>query len=109
MLENKIKDLGTLIEEKPIFELKPLPPRLKYVFLEGEDEKPAIICSTLSKEKEKRLMEVLKKHKQAFRWKISDLKGINSCIFMHDINLEEDFKPIKQPQRRLKPVMKEEV
>ena len=36
VLKNKIKDLGILIKEKPILELKPLPPHLKYVFLEGE-------------------------------------------------------------------------
>ena len=46
-------------------ELKPLPLHLKYVLLEGEDEKLAIISSTLHKEEEKRLVEVLKKHRQA--------------------------------------------
>ena len=28
---------------------------------------------------------------------------------MHNINLEEDFKPIAQPDRRINPMMKEEV
>ena len=55
VLENKIEDPGTLIKEKPILELKPLHPHLKYVFLKGEDEKLAIISSTLHKEEEKRL------------------------------------------------------
>ena len=49
VLQNKIEGLGTLFKEKPILELKPLPPHLKYVCLEGKDEKPTIISSTLSK------------------------------------------------------------
>jgi len=28
---------------------------------------------------------------------------------MHNINLEEDFKPVTQPKKRLNPVMKEDV
>ena len=107
VLENKIEDPGTLIKEKPILELKPLHPHLKYVFLKGEDEKLAIISSTLHKEEEKRLTKVLKKHKQVLGSKISNLKGISPSICMHNINLEEDFK-VAQPQRRLNPVMKEE-
>ena len=28
---------------------------------------------------------------------------------MHKINMESDYKPVRQPQRRLNPIMKEEV
>ena len=28
---------------------------------------------------------------------------------MHKINMEADYKPVRQPQRRLNPIMKEEV
>ena len=28
---------------------------------------------------------------------------------MHKINMETDYKPVRQPQRRLNPIMKEEV
>jgi len=35
VLENKIEDPGTLIKEKPILELKPLPLHLKYIFFRG--------------------------------------------------------------------------
>jgi len=37
------------------------------------------------------------------------LKRIIPSICMPNINLEEDFKPVAQQQRRLNPVMKEEV
>ena len=54
-------------------------------------------------------MEVLKKHKVAIGWHISDLKGISPSYCMHKINMEAKYKPVRQPQRRLNPVMKEEV
>jgi len=97
------------MSSSPILELKSLPLHLKYVFLDSKDEKPAIISSTLRKEEEKRLVEVLKKHKQALGWQICDLKGLIASIYMHNINLEEDFKPVAQLQRRLNSVMKKEV
>jgi len=37
------------------------------------------------------------------------LKGINPSYCMHKINMEVDYNPVRQPQRILNPVMKEEV
>ena len=54
-------------------------------------------------------MHILKHRKAAIGWHISDLKGINPSYCMHKINLETNFKPVRQPQRRLNPIMKEEV
>ena len=54
-------------------------------------------------------MEVLKKHKATIGRHISNLKGISQSYCMHKINMEADYKLVRQPQRRLNPVMKEEV
>ena len=54
-------------------------------------------------------MQILKSRKTAIGWHISDLKGINPSYCMHKINMEADYKPVRQPQRRLNPIMKEEV
>ena len=51
--------------EKPKVELKTLPAHLKYVFLEENEAKPVIISSSLRKEEEDHLVQVLKKHKSA--------------------------------------------
>ena len=76
----------------------------------GENEaNPVIISNSLRKEEEDQLVKVLKKHKAAIGWDIYDLKGINPSYCMHKINMEADYKPVRQPQRRLNPVMKEEV
>ena len=54
-------------------------------------------------------MEVLKKHKATIGWHIFYLKGIDPSYCMHKINMEADYKSVRQPQRRLNLVMKEEV
>ena len=96
-------------EEAPKLELKPLPPSLKYVFLGENDSYLVIISSSLKPEEEEALISVLRSHKTALRWTISDLKGISPTKCMHKILLEDDAKPVVQPQRRLNPTMKEVV
>ena len=94
--------------EKAKVELKTLPGHLKYVFLGENEANPVIISNSLRKEEESQLVKVLKKHKTAIGWHISNLKGISLSYCMHKINMEADYKPIRHPQRRLNPVMKEE-
>ncbi|KAL6332560.1 hypothetical protein AAG906_008980 [Vitis piasezkii] len=56
-----------------------------------------------------KLLKVLKENKGAIGWSISDLKGINPLICTHHIYLEENAKPVRQPQRRLNPLMQDVV
>ena len=49
--------------EKKKIELKILPNHLKYVFL--EEGKPVVISNALTIEEENRLVDVLKKHREA--------------------------------------------
>ncbi|GJU17815.1 reverse transcriptase domain-containing protein [Tanacetum coccineum] len=105
--EYKIK---TSIEEPPTdLKLKPLPDNLEYVFLEEPYFLTVIISSQLSKEKKNRLISVLKKHKQAFDWKTTDIPGICPSFCKHKIQLLDDKKPVVQKQRRLNPNMQEVV
>jgi hypothetical protein len=89
--------------------LKQLPENLKYVFLDPEGKYPAITNSSLHNIQEENLIQVLKKYKNAIGWAIEDLKGISPTVCMHKILMEEDHKPVVQPQRRLNPTMKEVV
>ncbi|XP_050876307.1 uncharacterized protein LOC127080012 [Lathyrus oleraceus] len=96
-------------EPKKETELKQLPDNLKYVFLELEGKCPAIINSSLQNIQEEKLIQVLKKYKNAIGWAIEDLKGISPTVCMHKILMEDDHKPVVQPQRRLNPAIKEVV
>jgi len=95
--------------EPQVLDLKPLPPSLKYVFLGPSDSMPAIIAADLDSEQEEKLIDVLKEHKRALGWTISDLKGISPSMCMHRIHLEENAKPSREMQRRLNPHMQEVV
>ncbi|XP_050901999.1 uncharacterized protein LOC127109227 [Lathyrus oleraceus] len=96
-------------ELKKETKLKQLPDNLKYVFLQPGGKCPAIINSSLQDIQEEKLIQVLKKYKTAIGWKIEDLKGISPTVCMHKILMEDDPKPVVQPQRRLNPTMKEVV
>nr|GFC00565.1 reverse transcriptase domain-containing protein [Tanacetum cinerariifolium] len=81
------------VDEPPVVELKFLPPHLEYAFLEGDDKLPVIFEKDLSVEEKTALLTVLKFHKQAIAWKLSDIKCINPEFCTHKILMEEDFEP----------------
>ncbi|RVW81020.1 Retrovirus-related Pol polyprotein from transposon 17.6 [Vitis vinifera] len=60
-------------------------------------------------EEEQCLLEVLRRCKKAIGWQISYLKGISPLACTHHIYMEEEAKPVRQPQRRLNPHMQEVV
>ena len=86
-------------------EHKPLPMELKYAYLEEQEQCPIVISSLLSSSQEGSLLHILKENKQALGWKITDLKGISLEVCTHHINLEEEAKSVRHPQRRLNPHM----
>nr|GEU54713.1 reverse transcriptase domain-containing protein [Tanacetum cinerariifolium] len=95
--------IKTSLEEPPTdHELKTLPDNLEYVFLEEPSFLPVIRSFQLSKEKKNKLISLLKKHKQAFTWKTTDITGICPSFCKHK-------KPVVQKQRRLNPNMQEVV
>ncbi|GKB80126.1 hypothetical protein Tco_0947021 [Tanacetum coccineum] len=68
--------IKTSLEEPPTdLELKPLPDNLEYVFLEEPSFLPVIKSSKLSAQNKSKLVSVLKKHKQAFAWKTTNIPG----------------------------------
>jgi len=97
------------VEEAPKLELKPLPSHLHYAYLGSSNTLPVIVSSYLSKLQEEKLLRVLREHKHAIGWTMSDIKGISPAFCMHKILMEEGHKPSMEHQRRLNPIMKEVV
>ncbi|GJU40489.1 reverse transcriptase domain-containing protein, partial [Tanacetum coccineum] len=97
---NETEKIKTSIDDPPDLEIKDLPPHLEYAFLEGTSKLPVIIAKDLKKEEKEQLLKVLKSHKWAIAWKISDIQGINPNFCTHKILMEDDFKPAVQHQRR---------
>ncbi|KAK1685727.1 hypothetical protein QYE76_046575, partial [Lolium multiflorum] len=106
-----VEDLGTTPppKEDPVFDLKPLPDNLKYAHIDDKKIYPVIISSKLTEFEEERLLQILKKHRGAIGYTLDDLKGISPSICQHAINMEDDAKPVVEPQRRLIPKMKDVV
>nr|GEV09409.1 hypothetical protein [Tanacetum cinerariifolium] len=91
------------IEEPLELELKDLPSHLEYAYLEGIYKLPVIIAKDLKVDEKEALLKVLKTHKRAIAWKITDIKGIDPRFCIHKILMEEDYKPAVQSQRRVNP------
>nr|GFB53130.1 hypothetical protein [Tanacetum cinerariifolium] len=91
------------IDEPPEVKLKDLPSHLEYAFLECDDKLPVIITKDFSVEEKIALITVLKSHKRAIAWKLSDIKGIDPEFCTHKILMEEDFEPAVQHQRKVNP------
>ncbi|GKF68971.1 hypothetical protein Tco_0198650 [Tanacetum coccineum] len=79
-------------EDPSDLELKDLPSHIEYAFLEGNDKLPIIIAKNLKDEDKTALIKVLKSHKHAIAWKISDIKGIDPQFCTHKILMEENAK-----------------
>ncbi|GKE36812.1 reverse transcriptase domain-containing protein [Tanacetum coccineum] len=100
----------TSLEEPPTgLEFKPLLDNLEYVFLEEPSFLPVIISSKLFAQNKSKLVSVLKKHKEAFAWKMTDIPSICPSFCKHKIQLLDDKKPVVQKQRRLNLNMQEVV
>ncbi|KAL6328435.1 hypothetical protein AAG906_038310 [Vitis piasezkii] len=104
-MQEKLEDDEEILPlfNKEELNLKPLPTELKYTYLEKNKKCPIVISSSLTTPQEVCLLEVLKRCKKAIGWKISDLKGISPLVCTHHIYMDEEAKPIRQPQRRLNP------
>nr|GEU92640.1 hypothetical protein [Tanacetum cinerariifolium] len=74
------KTVKSSVNEPPEVELKDLPPHIEYVFLEGDNKLPVIIAKELGDEEESALIKVLKSHKRAIIWKLSDIQEVEKLF-----------------------------
>ncbi|GJR13988.1 hypothetical protein Tco_0796640 [Tanacetum coccineum] len=111
--QSEITKAKSLIEEPPELELKDLPSHLEYAYLEENEKLPVIIAKGLKDDEKDALLKVLRSHKWAIAWKITDIKGIDPRFCTHKILMEDDYKSTIQSQRRVNPkiheVIKKEV
>ncbi|GJX41030.1 hypothetical protein Tco_0256020 [Tanacetum coccineum] len=95
--EQKFKELKIVepsSDELPELELKYLPLHLEYAFLEGTNKLLVIIAKDLKDEDKTALLKVLRSHKCAIAWKISNIKGIDPKFCTHKILMEDNVKPM---------------
>eukprot|EP00253_Pinus_taeda_P028979 PITA_28979 len=77
--------------------------------VEIEPGKTLNINADLTSEQETKIIHILRKYKESFAWDYPDMKGIDPQLCTHHIYIENDARPVRQPQRRLNPHLKEVV
>ncbi|GJT76258.1 reverse transcriptase domain-containing protein [Tanacetum coccineum] len=97
--QSEVTEAKSSIEEPPKLELKDLPSHLEYAYLEENDKLPVIIAKSLKDDEKDALLKVLKSHKRAIAWKITDIKGIDPHFCTHKILMKDDYKHTVQSQR----------
>ncbi|GJW95384.1 hypothetical protein Tco_0175056 [Tanacetum coccineum] len=92
------------VNELPRLNLNELPPHLEYAFLECcNDKLPVIIAKDLKDEEKGSSSKVLKSHKRAIAWKLSDIKGVSRDFCTHKILMEEDMPSCAKSREGLFP------
>nr|GEV51110.1 reverse transcriptase domain-containing protein [Tanacetum cinerariifolium] len=74
------KTIKSSVDEPPEVELKDLPHHLEYAFLEGDNKLPVIIAKDLGDEEKSAHIKVLKSHKRAIAWKLSDIQEVEKLL-----------------------------
>ncbi|GJT14738.1 reverse transcriptase domain-containing protein [Tanacetum coccineum] len=90
--QSEVTEAKSSIEEPPELELKDLPSHLEYAYLEENDKLPVIIAKGLKNDQKEALINVLKSHKRAIAWKITDIKDGFSRYFQIPIDRQDQEK-----------------
>jgi len=65
------------------------------------------INKNLEKLQQEELIKTLQKHFAAFAWEYTNMKGIDPKTCIHHNYIDENSRPIRQPQRRMNPNLRE--
>jgi hypothetical protein len=76
--------------ETSLVELKQLPLRLQYVFLNGDRETLEIISDKLSDNEIRRIVATMEKYRSVIDYSLKDLKGISPSLCTHRIPIEQE-------------------
>ncbi|GKA64779.1 reverse transcriptase domain-containing protein [Tanacetum coccineum] len=87
------------LAEDVYVKLKEYQSHLEYAYLEENDKLPVIIAKGLKDDEKDALLKVLKSHKRAIAWKITDIKGIDPRFFVHS---KLDGQRFTNPQFKVK-------
>ncbi|GJY36523.1 hypothetical protein Tco_0421901 [Tanacetum coccineum] len=79
---------GDILILEALLNNEPLPPLPNH-----KDYSPGIRKELKVDEEKAALIKVLKSHKRAIAWKLSDIKGVDPEFCTHKILMEEDYEP----------------
>ena len=74
-----------------------------------EDRKEVKIGANLEPSVKQRLIQMLHDYVEIFAWSYEDTPGLDTDIVVHRLPTKEDFPPVKQKVRRMRPEMSEKI
>ncbi|KAL5577285.1 hypothetical protein UlMin_018984 [Ulmus minor] len=72
---------------------------IKIPLFDDEPEKTCKIGSALTGQFKEDLIIFLREHRDVFAWSHEDMPGIDPNVIVHHLNIDPNFKPIKQKRR----------
>ncbi|XP_073138879.1 uncharacterized protein [Henckelia pumila] len=66
-----------------------------------DNPKPVYISALLNDELKVKMKELLAEFKDCFAWSYEDMSGLDRQLVEHRLPFKDDFKPYKQPSRRM--------
>ena len=93
----------------PETEDEPIPTTIVHniILVEIETDMTLNINPNLSPAQTNQLLQILRVEKEAFFWDYIDMKGIIPDLCTHHIYIKDDSHPVRQPQRRMNPLLKD--
>src|SRR3954466_5788260 len=88
----------------------PIDNRLVQIDL-GDDvtPKPIFVVEGLSPEEREELIKLIWEDNDVFAWNYEDMPNLDPQVATHQLNINPEKKPFKQPQRRFRPAMMEAI
>lgn len=96
-------------------QLRPAPAKMDDLRAEVQDElvevnlgtsdnpKPTYISKNLSEEMAGKITDLLHEFKDCFAWDYSEMPGLDRSLVEHQLPIKDEYRPYKQPPRRLSP------
>ncbi|KAL5551303.1 hypothetical protein UlMin_001479 [Ulmus minor] len=98
---DEVKKFDELDPREPVAEQhgEPVEELTKVPLFDDEPEKTCKIGSALTGQFKEDLIIFLREHRDVFAWSHEDMPGIDPNIIVHRLNIDPNFKPIKQKRR----------
>lgn len=101
------------VEEETEQESNPIPPTEDEVrehnLGTAENPRPIFLSALLGEEETAEYMRLLQEFSDVFAWSYAEMPGLDPEVAMHRLNIREDAKPVKQPQRKFHPAIMEKI
>jgi len=89
---------------------QPTVDELVEINLETEDDRrPIFVSATLSEEEREDYQNFLIEYRDCFAWNYKEMPGLDPRVATHKLAIDPQFRPVKQPARRLRPEFEDQV